>query len=76
MCPPRTEGLIYITQGLQKFNVSAFVYRLFYEDFSTIVGTNIDGDSTIYIPYKQQSVSTIFYLFQIRMQLSRSHRLF
>ena len=30
-------------------DLSVFVYRLFHEDFSPIVGTNLDGNSAIFM---------------------------
>ena len=30
-------------------DLSAFVYRLFHEDFSPIAGTNLDGNSAIFM---------------------------
>ena len=38
---------------ITEFNLSAFIYRLFHEDISPIVGTNLGGNSTISMPYTQ-----------------------
>ena len=39
-CGRVLSGELY-AQRLQEVNLSAFVYRLFHEDFSPIMGTNI-----------------------------------
>ena len=41
-------------QKIAEVNLFACVYRLFHDDFSPIVGTNLDGNSTISMPYIQQ----------------------
>ena len=38
---------------ITEVNLSVFVYRLLHEDFSPIIGTNLDGSSTISMPYIQ-----------------------
>ena len=43
-----------VATKLTEVNLSVFVYRRFHEDFFPIVGTNLDGLSTISMPYIQQ----------------------
>ena len=37
---------IFIYTGITEVNLSAFVYRLFHEDFSSLVGTSIEHSTT------------------------------
>ena len=56
-CPIGTSVTQYIHHNNTKItevNLSVFVYRLFHEDFSPIIGTNLDDSSTIFMPYIQQ----------------------
>ena len=38
---------------ISEVTLSAFVYRLFHEGFFPIIGTNLDGNSTLSMPYRR-----------------------